>query len=227
MFKLLTFVFLLFATTTAAAQVREITGLATYNNERITGALIKNLSTKVLTLSNDKGQFTLKAKASDTVTIAKAGFENDTLVIADQRYLVINLRKLSLTLKEVVINGSPISPESVYEANKKEYKEIYFLGDNSHIFFSGSLVNIDKLNNALGKKGHQARRMERNLTSDYKNSVIDKRFHPIAARITGYKDKNLTDFVENNRPTYEMVIKATDYDLSQYIKKKLAESGKK
>lgn len=227
MLKPLLLLFLLFSITIAVAQVREITGLVSYHNERQNGVIIKNLSIHVQTLSNDIGEFSIKAKTGDTLITVKADYEKDTLVIADQRYLIINLRKPPLLLKEVVVISTSISPESAYEANKKDYNEIYFLGDKSHIFLSGSLVNIDKLNNALGKKGHQARRMQRNLTADYKNSVIDKRFNPLAARITGYKDKLLSDFILDNRPTYEMAVKATDYDISQYIKRKLAEKRKR
>ncbi len=132
-------------------------------------------------------------------------------------------------LKEVAVYSTSLSPALTYGAHKKEYKEIYFLGDNSGIFFQViiPLVNIDKLNNALGKKGHEARRLERTLTKDYKNSIVDRRFNPLAAKITGYKGKRLSDFIQDNRPTYEMVINATDYDIVQYIKRKLPGGKKK
>jgi len=209
------------------AQVKEIKGLITYNNERQSGAIIKNLSIHTLTISNDKGEFAIKAKTGDTLAIIKTDYNSDTLLVMDQQYLIIQLHKNPIMIKEVVINSTTITPESAYAANKKEYKEIYFLGDNKGIFFSDALVNIDKLNNALGKKGHEARTLQRTLTTDYKNSVIDKQFNPLAARITGYKGKQLSDFIADNRPPYEMAIKATDYDLVQYIKKKLVGDKKK
>jgi hypothetical protein len=209
------------------AQVREITGLVTCDNERQSGAIIKNLSLHTQTISNERGEFAIKAKSGDTLITIKEDYIKDTLVVADQQDLIIQLHKPPLVLKEVLINGTAITPASTYEANKKEYKEIYFLGDNKGIFFSGSLVNIDKLNNALGKKGHEARRLQHTLTKDYKNSIVDKRFNLLAARITGYKGKILSDWIMENRPSYEMVIKATDYDLVQYIKGKLSGDKRK
>jgi hypothetical protein len=227
MLKPLLIFLLVICTILSHAQVREITGLVTCNNERQSGAIIKNINLRIQTISNERGEFAIKTKTSDTLITIKDGYFKDTLLIAEQQYLIIEMHKNPLVLKEVVINGTAITPASTYEANKKEYKKIYFLGDNSGIFFSGSLVNIDKLNNALGKKGHEARRLQHTLTKDYKNSVVDKRFNLLAARITGYKGKTLSDWIMENRPSYEMVIKATDYDLVQYIKGKLSGDKKK
>jgi hypothetical protein len=91
---------------------------------------------------------------------------------------------------------------------------------------AGIALNIDKLYNAVSKEGKDARRLQKNLTTDYKNSVVDKRFNPLAAQITGYKDQKLKDFIMDNRPSYEMVARSSDYDLVQYIKQKLLQTGK-
>jgi hypothetical protein len=209
------------------AQVREIMGLVTYNNERLSGAVIKNLNIHSQIVSNDRGEFIINVQTGDSIITVKDNYIKDTLLVAHQQYLIIQLHKNPLMLKEVEINSSSISPESIYAANKKEYKMIYFNGDKSGIFLSGSLVNVDKLNNALGKKGHDARRLQSRLTEDYKNEIIDKRFNPLAARVTGYKGKQLRDFIQNNRPPYNLVINATDYDIDQYIKRKLLENKKR
>jgi hypothetical protein len=218
---------LLLWSTLSGAQERKISGLIMYNNNRLSDAIIKNLNTHTQISSDDRGEFIISAKPGDTLIAIKDDYFKDTLLVADQQGLIIQLHKNPLILKEVVINSTSISPASIYEANKKEYKEIYFLGDNKGIFLTDALVNIDKLNNALGKKGHQARRLEHKLTTDYKNSVVDKRFNPIAARITGYKGKRLSDFIMDNRPPYETVVNATGYDLTQYVKKRVTEEKNK
>jgi hypothetical protein len=214
------------------AQGREFTGLITSNNERQSSVIIKNISTRTQTKSNDRGEFFIKARPGDTLITIKTDYIPDTLLIADQQYIIVQLHKSPTMLKEVVVNATPLSPESIYAANKKEYKLIYFFGDKSHVITPlmipgtsmglGIGVNIDKLNNALGKRGHDARQLQRNLTTDYKNSVIDKRFNPIAARITGYQGKRLSDFIMDNRPSYDFIANATDYDITQYIKRKLS-----
>lgn len=214
------------------AQLREIGGLVTCNGERQSGVVIKNLTGHTQSISNDRGGFFIKAKPGDTLITNKLDCNTDSLLIADQQYIIIQLHKKPTLLKEVVINATAISPESVYAANKKEYRLIYFYGDKSHVITPlmiqgtsmglGIGFNIDKLNNALGKRGHDARRLQRNLATDYKNSVIDKRFNPICASISGYQGKRLTDFITDNRPTYDLIANASDYDITQYIKSKLS-----
>ena len=217
------------------AQVKEITGLVIYNNERQSGAIIKNLSSREQTISTDRGEFVITAKPGDTLITIKDDYIKDTLLVSDQQYLIIKFRKNPLMLKEVNIYGIPITPASTYEANKNEYKEIYWKGDKSHIFMPDLLLgthigltfDITKLYNALSKQGHDARRLQHTLTKDYKNSIVDKRFNPLAANITGYKGQKLLDFIKDNRPSYEMVVKATDYNIIQYIKGKLSWDKKK
>jgi len=220
MLKYLLFI-LLFLPVKSFAQVRDITGFIGSNNEPVNEVAVKNLNFNSQTFSNFRGAFNLKGRSGDTLIFVHADFITDTLIIADQQLIYINLNKKSIVLDEVIIKASPNSPEARYEANKKDYKQIYFLGDKSRIFLSGSLVNIDRLNNALGKKGHEARSLQRNLTADYQNSVVDKRFNHLAAATTGYTGKQLEDFIMDNRPSYDMVIKLSDYDIVRYIKAKL------
>jgi len=211
----------------AKAQSQAIAGLITNGSDRLSHAVIKNTSTRRQTLSNDLGQFTINATKGDTLVISKTDYVNDTLSIENDQSLIVQLKRVPTMLKEVVVNGTAITPASVYDQNKKDYKDIYFKGDKSNMIGTsvglgfGVNLNIDKLYSALSKQGKDARRMQRTLTSDYRNSVVDKRFNPIAARISGYRGKQLSDFIKDNRPAYEMVIKATDYDLVQYIRKKL------
>lgn len=222
--------------TLCKAQLNVISGLITYNTERLSGANIKNTKSHTQSVSNERGEFKLEANTGDTLIINKTDFVIDTLIVAGQEDLIIQLQILPFILKTVVIKSTPASPESIYEQNKKEYKDIYVKGDKSHMIFiplgplgllsAGLALNIDKLYNALSKQGKDARRLQRNLTGDYKNSVVDKRFNPLAAQITGYKDDKLKDFIMDNRPSYEMVARSSDYDLVQYIKQKMEQNGK-
>lgn len=209
---------------------QKVTGLVSSNNQRLNNVFIKNISNHAQALSDDRGNFIITAKSGDTLVTLKDYYACDTLVIANQTELVINLGKNPTLLKEVVISSKPITPAATYQADKKEYKDIYFKGDKSHIVEAaiglqpGIAINIDKVYNALSKQGKDARRMQRTLSGNYKNSVVDRRFNPLVASVTGFKGKQLNDFIANNRPSYDMVIKAKDYDLIQYIRKKLSEN---
>jgi hypothetical protein len=134
-------------------------------------------------------------------------------------------------LQEVVVKDTMSDPLKVYNQNKKDYKDIFWKGDDKHIFSVplvlgpelGVNLNIDKLYSALSKQGKDARRLQRTLTGDYRNRMVDQRFNKtLVARITGYKGEKLDDFIAKYRPTYAFISKASTYDIIQYIKQKQA-----
>ncbi|MDP9077307.1 MAG: hypothetical protein M3O71_07795 [Bacteroidota bacterium] len=202
----------------ASAQVRKITGLVSFNNERQSGVNIKDISIHTQAISNDIGEFTITAKTGDTLIARKEGFLEDTTLVKDATYFVINLKKNPVMLKEVIVNAGALSPAKKLEDNKKDYHEIYRVGDKSNIIGPD---NIDKIWSALSREGNNARRLQRTFNTDYQNSVIDRRFtKKLVKNITGYKNKRLDDFMVRYRPSFEMVKDANDYELTEYIKKK-------
>lgn len=213
-----------------SAQMQQVSGLVVDGNARLSGAMISNCRTGLITRSNVQGFFIIRARKGDTLITQLLNYRNDTLLITNQENGLIRLKPASHMLKQVSIRDSVKNSEVMYEQNKKEYKDIYRRGDMSHIFGIGPGigipmlffgVNIDKLYNALSKQGHDARRLQLTLTGDYQNSVVNQRFNRLVARLTGYQGERLNDFIMKYRPTYAYVIKASDYDLAQYIKLKL------
>ena len=203
------------------AQLRTITGLVIYNNERKSNVIIKNISARTQTVSNDRGEFAIPAKTGDTLTASKEDYARDTLLATNQQSIIIQLSKKAPLLKEVTINSTPITAEKTLADNKREYKEIYRIGDKSNIIGPD---NIDKIWSAVSKEGNDARRMQRRFNTDYKISIIDRRFNKaLVGRITGYKGERLTSFMDKYRPSFEMINKANDYEIIRYIKKKMTE----
>ena len=217
--------YLFIASLPAISQTRKITGLVTSADKRESNASIKNVSANTHAISNDIGEFTITAKTDDTLIISKNNFINDTLHVTDEQYFVIKLKKDPVMLKEVVVNSTFITPAKTYAENKKEYKDIYWKGDKSHMIVItpiGIGANIDKIYNALSTEGKDARKMQRTLTNDYKNSVIDRKFNKaLVGRITGYKSEVLFNFMNKYRPGFEMVSKYTDYEMIRYIKRSM------
>jgi hypothetical protein len=210
--------FICFYTT---GQNMTIAGLVTFDTVRQSDVVVKNINRHVQSISNDRGEFTILAQAGDTLISSEENYIKDTLRVTDQSFFIIQLKKNSLMFKEVLVKGSPITAEEAYAKNKKDYKEIYRIGDKSNIIGPD---NIDKIWSAVSKEGNDARKLQRTLKSDYKSSLVNQRFNKtLVARITGYKDSVLDNFMIKYRPTFEMIQKATDYDLIRYIKKKLAE----
>lgn len=214
------------------AQVVTISGLVTANDQRQNGAVIKNISIHTQTISNDIGEFNIRARTCDTIITSKSGYINDTLLVTPAPYYVIRFKRSPTMLKEVVINSTALTPEKTLEENKIAYKEIYRKGDKSHAVVITPLgvgVVIDKVWSAVSKEGKDARKMQRRLTTDYKSAVVDRRFtKTLVGRITGYEGIRLDDFMVKYRPTFEMINKWNSYELIGYIKTKLmADKDKK
>lgn len=220
--------FILFSALAALskAQVGTISGLVTANNQRQNGAVIKNISTGIQTISNDIGEFNIRARTGDTIITSKSGYINDTLLTTQAPYCIIRLKRSPTLLKEVIINDKALTPERILKENKETYKEIYRKGDESHAVVITPLgvgVVIDKVWSAVSKEGKDARKMQRRLTTDYKSAVVDKRFTKrLVGNVTGYKGIRLDDFVVKYRPTFEMVNQWNNYELIEYIKSKFA-----
>jgi len=224
MYKYILFLLLLNCYLPGYAQSGKIAGLVTAGDERQGSVSIRNISAQTIVYSNYRGEFAIRAKKGDTLIAIKDGFINDTLTFQGESSIIINLKKQPTMLKEVTINGKVITPEATYAANKKEYKDIYWKGDKSHVLLVtpiGVGLDIDKLFSMVSKQGKDARRMQRSLTKDYYSQVVDTRFNPLAARITGLKGRPLEDFISDNRPSYEMIARSSDYDIIQYIKRKM------
>ncbi|RZK50934.1 MAG: hypothetical protein EOO87_18930 [Pedobacter sp.] len=86
-------------------------------------------------------------------------------------------------------------------------------------------ISIDKIYNALSREGKNARKLQRILTNDYKNNVVDQKFNEtLVTNLTKLSGIKLKDFMLTNRPSYDFVAYATDLDLVNYILAKVDEN---
>ena len=202
-------------------------GTVTRSLKPLSGAMIKNLHSRDIAISDKDGKFVLKLNKGDTLLTIYMGLKTDTLIFNHQSPLLITLKPSSNMLGEVVIRDSRISPLEKFRNAQEEYKQIYRIGDDSNIFAFGAgygivfAINIDKLYSALSKEGKDARRLQRKLVRDYYNDVVDSRFTKIlVTKVTGFQGQQLDSFILDNRPTYEFIKSASDYDLIKYIQQR-------
>jgi hypothetical protein len=207
---------------------QDIHGTVTGKGDNLTGAIIRNVRSQAITVSDINGRFLVRALYGDTLLTSFISYKTDTLIFKSQSNLNVILQVISNNLSEVTIFGTKLDPYQKYLKNRQDFKQIYRVGDKSHMFFaSGGLgtagigLNIDALYSALSKEGRDARHLQNVLISDYHGDLVDSRFTPVlVARVTGYSGHQLEDFIINNKPTYEFIQKATDYDIIQYIQRR-------
>ena len=183
---------------------------------RISGAQIVNLKSKTLILSNGMGVFKQSAFIGDTLNITKEGYADFQVVISSNRDLVIQLAK-SVQLEEVNVTAQTKKQELDEIRSQYRKKGSYYGGKPpllSYIF-----TPITALYELIGKTPGQARRFNRYYFRELEQSEIDRRFNSFKVKpLTDYEGKDLQNFLDTYRPSYELLSKWTDYDLVKYIK---------
>jgi len=209
---------------TAFAQQKTFQGFVMDKNtrQRLAKVYIYNSRNDDALYNNSKGEFTFKAIPGDTLFAALEGYAIDTIVYKGQNSVLFQLTPLFIRLKEVKIVGSMPTPQEKYEKNLKEYKYATDRGSSKDLLNLGGGgvgLGIDAIYNLLSRKGANARRLQGILEKDYKEQIIDFRFRPeFVGRILGINDFELSDFMQQYRPTYEFVLSASDYAFVVFIK---------
>lgn len=211
------------------AVAQGMSGSVSNNNSPLSGAIIRNTETNNIAISDLDGKFQITAFKGDTLVTSFVGYKSDTLILQNQTSLSVYLQPAIQSLTEVVIKGNRLDPLVIFRKNQQDYNQIYRIGDNSRLFnVGGGLgrvgvgISIDALYSTFSKEGKDARRLQRVLLNDYHNSVVDNRFtKSLVSKVTGYKGQQLEDFMMDNRPSYEFVQAATEYDIIAYIKRKV------
>lgn len=194
----------------------------------LNGAIIKNTTARKVTLSDLKGNFKISAAKGDTLIVSFYNYKTDTLMVNGQTFFTITLQPLIQLLSEVLIKSNRLSPLAQLKKNQQNYKQIYRIGDNSRLLSTsgdyqhiGVGLSIDALYSTFSKEGKDARHLQHVFVNQYYNDIVDNRFNKsLVSKITGYQGRQLEDFMADNRPTYEFIQLATDYDLIQYIQRR-------
>ncbi len=192
------------------------------SKQRLAKVYIYNSRNDEALYNNNKGEFTISAMAGDTLFAALQGYAVDTIVYKGQNSVFFQLTPLFIRLKEVKIIGSMPTPQEKYDKTLKEYKYGLDRGSSKDLLNLGGGgvgLGIDAIYNLLSRKGANARRLQGILERDYKEQIIDFRFRPeFVHRILGISDFELSDFMQQYRPTYEFVLSASDYAFIVFIK---------
>ncbi|WP_432713574.1 hypothetical protein [Pedobacter sp.] len=218
------YIFFLMLSCSAMAQEKTFPGFVMDKNthQRLAKVYIYNSRTDAAVYNNNKGEFTLKALPGDTLFAALQGYAVDTIVYKGQNAVYFQLNPLFIRLKEVKIIGSMPNPKEQHEKTLKEYKYALDRGSSKDLLNLGGGgvgLGIDAIYNLLSRKGANARRLQAILEKDYKEQIIDFRFRPeFVHRMLGISDFELTDFMQQYRPTYEFVLAASDYAFIVFIK---------
>lgn len=221
------FFFLIFLAVKTFAQSGQVQGVVfdKDSKQRLSRVYIYNLRTHKGFYNNGKGEFYTSAVANgDTLIAALQGYTVDTVRVQSNT-AIFNLRRLSILLRDVVINDTIKGPRERYKDNQEAYKDIYRKGNPGDLLRIGGAngvgvgLSVDALWSLLSREGKNARYLQKILERDYHEMIIDYRFTKrLVSSVTGLQEKELLDFMQQYRPSYYFVLDANDYSLIAYIK---------
>ena len=191
--------------------------------ERIAIVNIINTTTGKSVYNNLKAEYSIAAKAGDILIFSKQNYFSDTVKVLNYSSQVVYLKRSSIQLNQVDIQGAPLTPEQQLAATKREYNKVYgSLAYNDLLSVSpgsGAGISIDALYNAFSREGRNAKHLREEIQNDYYQNAIDYRYtRTLVTRVTGLKDQQLSIFMQRYRPGYWFVENASDYDFITYIK---------
>ncbi len=220
--------FLCFLAFNGFSQEKSVAGIVfdKGSQDRIAKVNIVNLNTGKSVYNNLNGVFTIQAEPGDQLIFKKQDYYNDTVKVENYLPLAIYMSRTAIQLQEVTIKDSLLSPSAKLALAKKQNSKAYGTLANRDLLVTpkagGAGGSIDALWNMISREGKNAENLRNYIEQDYRQDVIDYRFNrALAGRITGLKDKQLTDFMQKYRPGYYFVIKASEYEFIASIKTNL------
>jgi len=206
-----------------AQQALNIRGILFKKNaaERVPQALITDLKSQVLMMSDELGGFAIKASIGDTLLITKNNYTPQKIVVANASDLIIYMQPV-IQLNEVVIKDQ--SQKQELSNVMKEYHSQGIYNDGKSLPF-WQFVNspITAFYNLFGKTPGEARRFAAFAKNEQEANVVDKRYtKELVKSVTKLPDDEVDKFMVTFRPSFEDMKEWNDYQLIQYIKKEFA-----
>jgi hypothetical protein len=187
--------------------------------DRISQAIVTDLKTQTLMMSDELGGFSIKASIGDTLQITKTGYTPQKIAVTSNNDQVVYLQPV-IELNQVTIKSQ--SKQQELNEVMKEYRSqgIYNNGKSLPVW---QFINspITAFYNLFGKAPAQARRFAEYAKNEQEASVVDRRYtKELVKSVTKMSsDDEVEKFMVAYRPSYDKMKEWNDYQLIEYIKK--------
>lgn len=179
----------------------------------IGGVVITNLRTKISTVSDSTGKFSIPAAISDLITFKSFVFRTDTVLVVDFREHQVYLTPLVSSLSEVLIAGQKkVKLGSLIDPEYHGQTVVYQRNDDGSLR-GGLTFRISYWN----KDNKTVRRSIKRMKDQEIYGEIDKVFNSFTIqKFLPLKGSELNDFVGLYRPSIA-VFKSKNFDLFLYL----------
>jgi hypothetical protein len=190
------------------------------STSRVSQALVTDLNTKTVMMSDDLGMFTINTWIGDTLLVTKKDYTPLKVVIADKNDLSIFLQPV-IQLNQVTVKAE--SQRQEMNDVMKQYKsEGIFNNGKSLPFWQALNSPLTEFYNLFGKTPGQAKRFAAYSKNELEASAVDKRYtKELVKSTTKLPDDEVEKFMQYYRPSYQDIMLWNDYQLITAIKKNL------
>jgi hypothetical protein len=173
------------------------------SNTRMPNVFIRNNNNKQITITDNSGNFSIKAETGNLIIFDSPGFISDTLYLIDLTPKKIVMVTKTIALREVNIS----STRQAFDPHK-EYPEIY----------TKSKVYIMSPTSWFSKEGRDARKLKRYFVTEEQQRHVDAVFtRAYVGSIVPLKGRDLEDFMTLYRPSYAFIRGNNSESLAVYI----------
>ncbi|MBS1530450.1 MAG: hypothetical protein JSU01_09095 [Bacteroidetes bacterium] len=190
------------------------------STSRVSQALITDLNTKTVMMSDDLGMFSINTWIGDTLLITKKDYTPFRIVVTDKNDLSIFLQPV-VQLNQVTVKGE--SQRQELNDVMKQYKSDGIFNNGKSLPFWQALNSpLTEFYNLFGKTPGEARRFAAYSKNELEASAVDKRYtKELVKTTTKLPDDEVGKFMQYYRPSYQDIMQWNDYQLINAIKKNL------
>ena len=173
------------------------------SGKRLSDVFIKDNNNKQITVTDEKGNYTIRAASGHTLVFSSPGYISDTLYLINTQPKFVELQPSPMSLGEVNVR----STRAVFDP-RAEYPEIYRQGK----IYPLSLSSI------FSREARNARRLKKYFEHEEQEQYVDGIYTKLyVSSIVPLKGKDLDAFMGMSRPSYEFVKSNSGVDLTVFF----------
>lgn len=173
------------------------------DGNKMPDVFVRDITNKQITMTDKSGKFDIKSETGHILIFSSPGYAPDTLYVVDLTQKHIQLKTLTIALREVNISAQRLAFDP-----HKEYPDVY----------TKSKVYVMSPSSWFGKEGRDARRLKHYFEREEQDRKVDLVFNRVyVGSIVPLKGQELDDFMQLYRPTYAFVTGNNSESMAVYI----------
>ncbi len=173
------------------------------SGKRLSDVFIKDNNNKQITVTDEKGNYTIRAASGHILVFSAPGYISDTLYLINTQPKFVELQPAPMALGEVNVR----STRATFDP-RAEYPEIY----------EKSKIYPLSLSSIFSQESRNARKLKKYFEHEEQERIVDEKYSRLyVGGIVPLKGKDLDDFMGFSRPSYEFVQNNSGGDLTLYV----------